>query len=246
MFLRLTAHKEADLPIEICNALASNCFPDWDGVSAFATAAATAAALFIPFWQRRQDKSEKQKALTYSLFLKMVKIHSDIFKLWQHVQEQRQLAQANGAPPDVWGFFRPLASLPTNIKFSSDELALLFAAKDDDAFNAVLSMDEVHASDMANMQTYAEKRDALTQLLPGGVMTGAVGGIDLTEEQFLRFAPFSVQLDMLVADIASSVERHASETEDALGRLHKVITEKLGLKIGLTLPNDLPLPAHNP
>jgi hypothetical protein len=227
------------MPIEICNAFAPTCSPDWDGVAAIATAAATAAALFIPFWQRRQDRNEKRRALAYSLFLKTIKIHSDIFKLWEHVREQRMLAQAHGAPPDVWGFFRPLASVPTSVVFSSDELALLFAAKDDEAFNAVLSMDEVHASDMANMQTYAEKRDALTQLLPGGVMSGPVGSIDLTEEQYLRFAPFSVQLDMLVADIAASVERHASETEDAVRRLHGVLTNKLGMKIGLTLPKDM-------
>jgi hypothetical protein len=228
------------MPIEICNALATNCKPDWDGISAAATAMATAAALFIPFWQRRKDRVEQQNTLAYSLLLKMIKIHSDLFKLWQHVQEQRLLAHEHGSPPDVWGFFRPLASLPTIVSFSSDELALLFSLKDDDAFNAVLSMDEVHASDLANLQTYAEKREALTQLLPGAQMTGPVGGIDLNNEQYLRFAPFSVQLDMLVADIASSVEKHAMETEDALVRLHKVLTDKLHMKIGLALPKDMP------
>lgn len=229
------------MPIEICNALASNCSPAWDGVGAVATAVATAAALFIPIWQRRRDKSEKREALAYSLFLKMVKIHSDIFKFWQHVKSERQNALDHGAIPDTWSFFRALSRVPTSVNFSSDELSILFAAKDDDAFNAVLSMDELHASDIDNLRIYAEKRDALTQLLPGGIMKGAVGAIDLTQEQYIRFAPLSVQLDMFVADIASNVERNVIETEDALVRLHRVLTNKLGMKIGLTLPKDLPV-----
>lgn len=228
------------MSFEICNALMPNCTPVWDGVGAVATTAAIGVALFIPLWQRRQDNLERQRALAYSLFLKMVKIHSDVFKLWEHVQEQRSLARSNGSPPDVWGFFRPLATLPTSVVFTTDELALLFRLKDDDTFNAVLSMDELHASDLALMKTYGERRDALTQLLPGGSMHGAVGQIDLTPEELFRFRPFAVQLDMLVADIASSIEQQVVDTQDALSRLHSVLNSKLGMKIGLTLPKDMP------
>ena len=229
------------MPITICNAFAQGCAPDWDGISALATAAATAAALLIPRWQRARDQQDKQRALAYSLVLKVMKIHSDIYKLWDHVVEQRQLAAAHGVRPDSGGFFRPLASSPTPVSFSSDELAMLFAAKDDDAFNAVLSMDEVHASVIANMQMYAEKRDALSKMLPGGEISGLVGSIELNADELARFAPFSAQLDMLVVDIAASIERHLGQAKDALIRLHAV-TINLGLKVGFTLPDGTVYP----
>lgn len=230
------------MPITICNAFAAGCTPDWDGVSAVATAAATAAALFIPSWQRRKDAQERRKALGYSLLLKMMKIHSDVYKLWEHVLEQRDLAKAHDAPPKTWGFFRPLANLPTPVIFSTDELAMLFAAGDDDAFNAVLSMDEVHASVIATMGVYAEKRDSLSKMLPGGELNGLVGSVDLKAEEIARFAPFAAQLDMLVADFAASIERHSAQTEDALRQLHGVVRSKIGLKIGYTLPDGTTFP----
>ena len=228
------------MPIEICNAFASNCSPDWSGVGAVATAAATAAALFIPFWQRCQDRNRNREALAYSLFLKMAKINSDISKLWDHINEERLLAKSNGSAPDTWFFFRPLASERSGIKFTADELAVLFSAKDNDAFNAVLSMDEVHRSSFALMRLYREKHDALKRLLPGAIMNGAVGHTDLTREQFHRFAPYSAELDMLVAHMASSAEAHALATKDALKRLHRVVTDKLHMHIGLDLATSAP------
>ncbi|MGJ3629842.1 hypothetical protein AB5I41_28965 [Sphingomonas sp. MMS24-JH45] len=66
-------------------------------MSALATVAATAAALFLPWRQRKLDMRERQQALGYALFLKMVKVSSDLFKLHQHVVEQRQNAISHGA-----------------------------------------------------------------------------------------------------------------------------------------------------
>lgn len=230
------------MPITICNAFAVGCTPDWDGISAIATAAATAVALLLPPWQRRKDAQERRKALGYSLLLKMMKIQSDVYKLWEHVLEQRELAKSHGCPPDTWTFFRPLANSPTPVVFTTDELAMLFAAGDDDTFNAVLSMDEVHASVNTVMEVYAEKRDTLSKMLPGGEMNGLVGSVEMTREEFARFAPFAAQLDMLVADIAASIERHAAQTKDALRQLHAVARAKIGLKIGYTLPDGTTFP----
>jgi hypothetical protein len=230
------------LPIEICNVLASTCVPDWDGVAAIATAAATAAALLIPPWQRSRDRKERERALAYSLLLKMMKIHSDESHLWEHVQEQRAIAIQHGEVADTWRFFQPLASVPTAVKFTSDELACLFAAKDGDVFNAVLSMDEVHAGDMANLQIYGQKRSKLTDMLPGAAMNGQVGSTVFTPEQYSRFIPYSTELDILISDIATGIENHVVDTEKALRGLHAVITSVFKMKVTLVLPPAAPTP----
>lgn len=69
-------------------------------------------------------------------------------------------------------------------------------------------------------------------------MEGAVGTIGLNSEQYLKFAPMSVQLDMLVSDITQNVERHLIHSKDALINLQEVITAKTRLKVKIALPSD--------
>ncbi|RXD01707.1 hypothetical protein EQZ23_19470 [Sphingomonas sp. UV9] len=95
---------------------------------------------------------------------------------------------------------------------------------------------------IATMEVYTEKRDSLSKMLPGGELNGLVGSVDLTAEEISRFAPFAAQLSMLVADIAASIGRYSTETEDALRQLHRVASSKTGLKIGYTLPDGTAFP----
>lgn len=219
------------MTIEICNALVSGCRPDWNGISAIATAAATGAALLIPVWQRNRDGKDRRAALAQSLFLKTAKIYSDMTKIAKHVEESRQLASENAAPTLGWAFFRPIISLPTPVSYTTDELALFFNLRDDAALNAVIAMDEAHAFVIATMQSYAERREALLAMLPGGNMIGLVGQIDLDHEQFLRFQPYSVQLDQLVVDIATLAERQTASAKNAVEQLQRVLKAKLGLNM---------------
>lgn len=226
------------MAIEVCSILAQNCIPDWDGVSAIATTAATATALLLPPWQRKKDKQERESALAQSILMKMVKIHSDIFHLNEYVTECKLLATQSGEATISWRYFRSLASLPTNVSFSSDELSLVFSLKNDNLFNSILSMDEVHAADISTMRTYQQKREAIVDMLPGGIMNGPTGTITLNKEQFLKINPYAVQLDMLCIDIEKTLKDHYETTEKALVDLHKTLVDKKKIKIKLVLPKE--------
>jgi len=224
------------VPIEICNAFASQCSPDWEGLSAVATAVAAGLALFIPVWQRRKDREETQDALGYSLLLKMIKVHSDTNNLWDHVLEQREMAKQAGGPPDTWQFFRATSNSPTGVKFTSDELALLFSLKNDETFNRILSFDEVHAGYIENFRFYAQKREALTDMLPSGNLNGAIGTIALNATQFAQLAPYAKQLDMFLEDLIADLEKKVVQSREALMQLKHLLISGLGMKFKLELP----------
>jgi hypothetical protein len=224
------------VPIEICNALGPYCSPDWDGIGAVATAAAAATAVLLPTWLRRLDEQQKRNSLGYALLLKMVKIQSDLFKLKEHVDEQRELATKNGGPRDTWSFFRPYASMPSEVVFSTDELALLFSLRDYDTFNSILSMDEVHRSDLELMRVYGEKRSELMDMLPGGQLNGLIGSLSLDTATYSRLAPYMAQLDQLVADMVSAFIADSAEANAALLALEKLFKEKLKLPVSVEFP----------
>ena len=55
------------MPLPICWIGSADCLPDWDGISAIATACATAVALFLPGHQRKKERESKLRAARSAL-----------------------------------------------------------------------------------------------------------------------------------------------------------------------------------
>jgi hypothetical protein len=111
--------------------------------------------------QREKEAAERKKALGFSLFVKMMKIHSHLHLLHEHLEEPFERDKEGGGGREPWQIVLPLANNPMHVHFSSDEMAMLLSLKNDDLFNDVISMDEIHNSTIDLFDTFKEKRFAL-------------------------------------------------------------------------------------
>ncbi len=168
----------------------------------------------------------------------MAKIHSDMSLVWKHVEESRLKANADDEHRDTCMTFLPWANIPQPVVFNTDELTLLFSARNNEVFNSVLTMDDLHNGDMVALKVYAEKRAALMEKFPGAEMDGTVGNVSLTSEQYLKINPFIVELNVLVKDICKNAEVNFNQSKAALADLVEVLKRNFGMKISAEIPRD--------
>jgi hypothetical protein len=90
---------------------------------------------------RREEAFEADKSQAYSLFFKVLKIHNNLHHLKRHVDGCLELSA--GAVRSS-SYLLPLLNVPSRVEFSTAEASVLLRQKDDDVFNSVLNLDEIH------------------------------------------------------------------------------------------------------
>lgn len=184
--------------------------------------------------QRNQDRRQsldRDKGLARSLIFKLIRIHSDLEGFKAHVDEGKANAERDGLEPG-WKSLRAIGNLPDRLAFSPSEMGYLLSLDEPSLFDKVLSLDAIHSSTIGIFELYKERRLALTDMLAAS-MEGAVGTSELNDGQFAFFAPKFAELDLLVTDIGSRVERDAKESKDALELTVVAVRQTLGPKFGI-------------
>lgn len=188
--------------------------------------------------QRKKEKEERQQALGYSLFFKMVRIYSNIHNFGQHLEELFAAAKKDGFEGEPWQIYKPLANAPAPVHFSTDEMTMLLSLKDDDLFNELIPLDQVHNATLDIFHTLDARRQALTDMLPTTSMDGAKGEAALTEDQVMLIRPKMVEVNMLVVDVIGWCEKDGQNARELLTRLHTLLKEKVGLTNKLSFKVD--------
>ncbi len=183
--------------------------------------------------QRDEDRLQSRQALGNSLLFKMVRIHSDIYGIHHHLETCFDSASKRGLGGEPWNFVIPLANPPSAIEFSSDEMGMLLAQKDNDLFNAVLSMDVLHNSLVDLIRLINSSRKELTDRLrvdrvDGTVLTGV-----LRPEERLALQPRIIEVNSLIEQVRIQSKKDCKESGEALDRLAEVLRDKLGLSYKL-------------
>lgn len=187
--------------------------------------------------QRAEEAAERRKALGHALLFKMLKIYSHLHQFNEHLEETFAKAEKAGSEREPWEIVLPIANHPAAFHFSTDEMAMLLSLKNDDVFNDVLSMDEVHNSTIVLFQTFAERRLALTSLL-SAEMEGMVGTTELTKEQWQFLRPKMVEVNDLIKSMRQRCELDARDAWSVLTRLHAVLKDKVGVRFEIELKPD--------
>jgi hypothetical protein len=137
--------------------------------------------------QRAKERFEARKALAYSLFFKMVRIHSSIVIIQKAIAESIAKAESAGFKGILWQKVIPFGNLPGSVKFVSDEMALVLSL-DYDLFNAIGPFDDIHNSLIDLVSNYGQKRGAMMEKF-GAKMSGGLGATTLTKEEAEWMAP---------------------------------------------------------
>ena len=181
---------------------------------------------------RRREHLVTQ-GLARSLLLKLVKVQSDFVIFKRHSDESRSKAEENGAEFG-WSWFVALANLPRAVTFTSEEMGILLGSKDNDLFNDVAALDEVHHGFIESLALYRGKRASLSDLLPSRKMNGPIGSIELDEAEFAKIAPRYSELDQMALDLTSSFDRYDDVGLRLSGRVSETFNRCYNLGISLT------------
>jgi hypothetical protein len=185
----------------------------------------------LQHFQSKRENSDRDKALARSLLFKLIRIYSDHEAFRRHVENCRDNAKKNDLE---WGWqsFSPVANGPKRVEFSADEMSYLLSLRNYELFNEILSIDVIHTATIEIFEFYAQRRMALTDMMPAS-MDGTVGSFTLTPEAFAIVAPRAVELNLLINDIENSIDDDAVNAFQALTQFNNAITETIGQEITL-------------
>jgi hypothetical protein len=177
--------------------------------------------------RRDDDRAELRKGQAYALLFKLIRIASSLKSLSEAVLERPDIPAERGQAARSWQWIQPIANPPDAVKFSPEEMALVFSLNSN-VFNQIAALDDLHNSTVAIFAAYGVKRSAVTERL-GGTMEGPIGTSALTREQVEWLGPRAAELDSLVVAMIDRTEKDAREARAALLALSELFNEKLKL-----------------
>lgn len=153
----------------------------------------------------REQRRERDKALSYAVAFKLLTITSSIVSLYKHVVghlDALKHPSHEGMAP--WQVLRPMVGFTDEgqERFTSDEMAI-YAAGDQTQFamDAML-LARRHASSLSSFQTYCEKRFELARIMPAPInFDGDIGTNALTGEQLNSVLPYIIPLNLLAQQL---------------------------------------------
>jgi hypothetical protein len=123
----------------------------------------------------------------------------------------------------------PTFPLPDPVRFSPDEMAWVLSV-DNNLFNEMGPLDELHTSTVGIFDLYNQKREKLLDRL-GAEMNGMVGTTSLTKEQRLWFEPQAAVLNQLVELMIQRSQRDTKESWAAFEKLTAVVSKAFDMKL---------------
>ncbi len=190
---------------------------------------------------RDADRRDVRKALGYALFFKMIRLSSDLAQLGQPVRDGVEKAKREGSTV-LWSHVLPVALLPDPIKFSPEEMALVLSL-DNELFNHMAALDDLHKSTVELFRLYGNMRKDLTDTLRPSAMVGQMGSTLLTKEERDRIQPRCVELDVLINGMFGRTQQDGKLAWDCLRHLHRVLEKEFDLKHKLELKEGYTVPA---
>ena len=176
---------------------------------------------------RKEDLLRVQQALASALVFKMMRIHGNLLHVHQHIEDGVAIAEKEGVTDDLWRFVQPIANLPSLIRFTSEEMGMLLAQKDNDFFNAMQPMDEVHNAVIETLAAYQEQRAALTDALPAP--TGREEdtlGTTLSSADYNSVIRLIINTNSLINQLRPMAAREAKLADELLGGLSVLLKER--------------------
>lgn len=186
--------------------------------------------------ERESAAADARKALAHSLLFKAIKIFEGLHGLKKHVDEAVNEA---GSTVSLASVMFPIANLPDKIVFSSDEMAMLLSLGDDDVFNRVVSLDAIHNSVLPAWERYAMLREKFQQLSSTEHFDKETGAAAVIIEPGSPLEITLFEADQVAVELTSRAQRDTAEAKDAMTALHLLLSQKLGLKVGLSLANTV-------
>lgn len=214
----------------------SNLGEYWDLVPAIVGGVIGALAGGIPAWllakrqsdealrRDREQRVDNQKALAFSVVVKLLHITNSTVSLSNHVKSCLALRDApDRAHMEPWQVLVPMIGHTDegSIRFTADEMAVFAAANEYELMQDMMLLAVRHSSSLAAFQEYCVMRNEFRAIGPKPAdFEGQIGGGWLTPEEVDSFKPYTIPMNNVV------IELNAGLDEDE--RLARSVSERFG------------------
>jgi hypothetical protein len=181
--------------------------------------------------QRAEDRLRGQLGLAYSMFFKMMRIHSDFYGVHRHIEDCFEKAAREKLEGNPWQFVVPLGNFADAVQFSPDEMSMLLGLKDMQVFNMVMDMDVRHNAVLDAARLMSAERRALTQQLQADEFEGArLSGV-MDPKMQLLLMPKIIEVDSVIAQTSHDAKNGTEDSYAAMNAIQKLLKARLGVSL---------------
>ena len=180
---------------------------------------------------RASEYKRSQQALGRSLLFKLTRIHSDIFKIHQYIEDSLRQFELDPANIEPWQILRQLAYVPPDtISISSEELGMLFSLGDGELFNTILNLEVAHNEVLSEANLYGKLRNELHEKIPVSQINGTIAKMDLESLEMLpKVKGEMAAINNFIKTWQNHSARYTYDSKQALEKLDQLLQNKLDL-----------------
>ena len=228
----------------------------WDLVPAVVGGVIGALAGGIPAWllakrqsdqtlrRDREQRVENQKALAFSVVVKLMHIINSTISLSNHVKSFLALRNDHDrAHRGTWHVLVPMIGHTDegSIRFTADEMGVFAAANEYDLMQDMMLLAVRHSSSLATFQEYCVMRNEFRAIGPKPAdFDGQIGGGWLTPEEVDSFKPYTIPMNNVVVGLSAGLEEDVRLARTVAERFGPVTAKRFGVSkfADLTFPSD--------
>lgn len=158
----------------------------------------------------REQRVAREKALAFSVSVKLVVIVNSVLSLRGHVKGCLSLLDTPEHKHMVpWQVLIPMVGHTDegDTRFTAEEMAIFMAADEMEYLRDIMLLAQRHAAAIASFREYRVARDGLRPMLPAPEgFDGQMGTMLLSQQQVNALAPYTIPLDNVARDLAESLE----------------------------------------
>ncbi len=233
----------------------------WDLVPAVIGGIIGALAGGIPAWllakrqsdetlrRDREQRNENQKALAFSVVVKLLHIINSTVSLSNHVHSCLALrADPDHAHMEPWQVLVPMIGHTDEgaIRFTSGEMAVFSAANEYDFMQDMLLLAARNSSSLATFQEYCVMRNEFRKIGPKPAdFDGQIGGGWLTPEEVDSLKPYTIPMNNIVVGLERGLDEDEKLARTVAERFGPITAKYFSVKqfASLTFPSDEELAA---
>lgn len=187
-------------------------------------------------WRHRRENKQRDIVTIRQIGVKLLKVFNSSHGIHQHLwQDTKPVAEGQS---ELWRRTFPLVGLQhePGLSLDSAEINLLIEMKQHNYLMEMMLMTERYQSIISSMMDYRVRYEAVYAMMPPPrAMEGHVGRHALTEEQYLRLQPYSIQLERLLQSLRAMTQENVEMGERLTEQFTPMTTEYFGkpvFKIG--------------
>ena len=192
-----------------------------------------AYALRVRRKQREEDLRRTQQILGHSLLIKIFKINSNFQKLHKQLEECVTNSTVIEKWAQHWEIFKPLASLPNPVYYSSEEMSMLMSIDKDQVFNLIFPLDTDHNTLLATIAKLQEEQARFHDRIEIDPISGSFYAVIPTSTEYPNIEDTFNYMVNELNRLYKESERCLSDLKKALCALRRLLGEKLGIRIDL-------------